>query len=177
MPPLLAGQMSGMDTFAAAVAAAPVVPTATLATVEDYAEAQRLVDRLSDAGFPVTGVAIVGSDLRLVETVTGRLTVGRAALLGAGGGAWWGLFVGLLFALFTEPTDWSVALWGLAAGALFGAVFGALAHSVTGGRRDFASVQGLVARRFDITVPADALLRAQHLLDLAPAAPQADAGA
>jgi hypothetical protein len=59
-----------------------------LGTYATYEEAQRVVDRLSDAGFPVPGVQIVGSGLRTVEQVTGRLTTGRAALLGAGAGAW-----------------------------------------------------------------------------------------
>jgi hypothetical protein len=52
-----------------------------------YPEAQEAVDRLADAGFPVENVDIVGSDLRLVEHVTGRLTRGRAAMYGAGIGA------------------------------------------------------------------------------------------
>ena len=64
-----------------------------------YEEAQRLVDGLSDAGFPVERVRIIGHDMNSVEQVTGRLTKGRAALLGAGGGAWWGLMIGLLLAI------------------------------------------------------------------------------
>ena len=65
-----------------------------------YEEAQRLVDELSDAGFPVEHVRIVGHDFYSVEQVTGRLTKGRAALFGAGSGAWWGLLIGLLLTLF-----------------------------------------------------------------------------
>ena len=41
---------------------------------ERYDDAQRAVDTLSDRRFPVERVTIVGSDLRLVERVTGRLT-------------------------------------------------------------------------------------------------------
>src|SRR5262245_33571696 len=55
-------------------------PTVTVATYETYAEAQRAVDYLSDNGFPVQHTAIIGTDLRLVETVTGRLTIARAAV-------------------------------------------------------------------------------------------------
>ena len=54
----------------------------TVASYDDYADAQRAVDRLSDDGFPVEQLDIVGSDLRLVERVTGRLTKGRAAAAG-----------------------------------------------------------------------------------------------
>ncbi|MCX0277666.1 hypothetical protein NLM24_45275, partial [Nocardia zapadnayensis] len=51
-----------------------------LRTVPSYDQAQRLVDQLSDAGFPVEHVRLVGTDLRLVEQVTGRMTYGKAAL-------------------------------------------------------------------------------------------------
>lgn len=51
-----------------------------VASYASYEEAQRAVDRLSDRGFPVENADIVGSDLRLVEHITGRLTTGRAAL-------------------------------------------------------------------------------------------------
>jgi hypothetical protein len=40
-----------------------------------YIQAQRAVDALSDAGFPVDKVEIVGHGVRLVERVTGRLTM------------------------------------------------------------------------------------------------------
>ena len=60
---------------------APAVGTIrTLTHVTDYTEAERLVDRLSDAGFPVERVRIVGIDVYSVEQVTGRLTTARAAL-------------------------------------------------------------------------------------------------
>jgi len=67
-----------------------------VATYSDYAEAQRAVDRLSDDGFPVEHLDIIGSDLRLVERVTGRLTKARAATAGAASGVWFGLLMGML---------------------------------------------------------------------------------
>jgi hypothetical protein len=51
----------------------------TVARFDDYETVQRAVDRLSDDGFPVGKLDIVGSDLRLVERVTGRMTRARAA--------------------------------------------------------------------------------------------------
>src|SRR3954462_8613370 len=68
---------------------------------DSYERAQAAVDFLSDQKFPVENVTIIGSDLRQVEQVTGRLTMGRAVAAGAAGGAWWGLFVGLLLGLFS----------------------------------------------------------------------------
>src|SRR6201996_4642553 len=73
----------------------------TVARFDDYESAQRAVDRLSDDGFPVENLDIVGSGLRLVERVTGRLTRARATGTGALSGLWAGLLVGTLVGLFT----------------------------------------------------------------------------
>jgi hypothetical protein len=124
-----------------------------LANFPTYAGAQELVDRLSDAGFDVKRLRIVGNELRSVEQVTGRLTVGRAALLGAGSGAWFGLFIGLLFGLFSPGVLWlSVLLAGLLIGAGWGAIFGAVAQWATRGRRDFSSVKGVEASSYTVMV-------------------------
>src|SRR5215475_15541466 len=88
-------------------------PTVTVATYPDYLSAQRAVDFLSDNRFPVEQTAIIGTDLRLVENVLGRLTTGRAALAGAGTGAWFGLLIGLLFGLFSVSAWWRVLFAGL----------------------------------------------------------------
>ena len=58
----------------------------TVATYRSYADAQRAIDYLPDQNFPVERTAIVGTDLRLVENVLGRLTTGWAAVAGAAGG-------------------------------------------------------------------------------------------
>ena len=82
----------------------PALPRGeVLATYSTYAAAQGAVDTLAKADFPVKQVAIVGSDLKSVERVTGKLTYGRVALAGAASGAWLGIFFGILFFLFS-PT-------------------------------------------------------------------------
>jgi hypothetical protein len=138
--------------------------TVTVAVYLDYASAQSAVDYLSDNGFPVEHATIVGTDLRLVERVLGRLTVGRAALAGAASGAWFGLFIGLLFAIFSVSAWWAVLLVGLVVGAVWGAVFGAIAHAVTGGRRDFTSRSFLDAGQYAVNVDAEYADQAKQLL-------------
>jgi Heat induced stress protein YflT domain len=153
---------------AATHAGGPGVPDqepVTVATYEDYLSAQRAVDHLSDKGFPVEQLSIVGTGVRLVETVLGRLTTGRAAATGAVSGAWLGLFLGLLLTVFTSSAWWAVFLVAIALGAVWGAVFGGVAHAMTGGRRDFSSVSSLVANSYRITVPADLAERARDLLN------------
>ncbi|MEV6612325.1 general stress protein [Streptomyces sp. NPDC051051] len=120
--------------------------------------AQRAVDFLSDSRFPVEHTAIIGSDLRMVETVLGRLTRGRAALAGTGTGAWFGLLVGLLLSVFAAGDHHILVLMlsGLAYGAVFGAVFGFAGHALGGGHRDFSSRSQIVAARYDVVADADA---------------------
>jgi hypothetical protein len=119
---------------------------------DSYERAQAAVDYLSDEKFPVENVTIIGTDLRMVETVTGRLTRGRAIAAGAAGGAWWGLFVGLLLGIFSpDGTAWiGSVLVGLLIGVVFGALFAATGYAATQGRRDFVSTSKIVASRYDV---------------------------
>jgi hypothetical protein len=136
-----------------------------VATYDNYEAAQRAVDYLSDNGFPVETVEILGSDLRLVERVTGRLTTGRATLAGAGTGAWFGLFIGLLVGLFTTGPTWlGLVLGGLLIGAVWGGIYGFFAQWATRGQRDFGSVRGLVAGRYEVVVGGEQAENARSLL-------------
>ena len=138
--------------------------TAVLREFDDYADAQHLVDSLSDAGFPVEHVQIVGTGIRSVEQVTGRMTAGRAALYGAGSGAWMGVLIGLIFGLLTEGPAWIfVLLISLALGAFWGAAFGFIAHRMTRGQRDFSSIKALEAERYAVLVSDEHLSEALRL--------------
>jgi hypothetical protein len=148
----------------------------TVASYDDYLQAQRAVDRLSDDGFPVEHLDIVGSDLRLVERVTGRLTKGRAAAAGAASGAWTGLLVGLLLGLFINRVNWfGVVLTAIALGAVWGAALGFAAQAATRGARDFSSIKSFVAGRYDIIARDGTVEQARSMLVraglLQPAAP------
>src|SRR5581483_3814324 len=122
----------------------------TVISYDEYAAAQRAVDRLSDDGFPVEYLDIIGSDLRLVERVTGRMTKARAAAAGAASGAWFGLLIGFLLGLFTAGSWLGLLLVGAVIGSAWGGLFGFLGHAATRGTRDFASARTLVALRYDI---------------------------
>src|SRR5690348_4062535 len=93
----------------------------SLAVYDDYAAAQKAVDFLSDNKFPVEQCMIVGTDLKRIERITGRLTTGRVALGGLLSGIWLGLFVGLVLSLFADDDSFFATL---IACVLFGAVFG-----------------------------------------------------
>jgi hypothetical protein len=121
-------------------------------TYDTYVEAQRAVDFLSDEQFPVQHVSIVGSDLKMVENVLGRLTRGRAAMAGAASGAWFGLFVGVLLSLFASKNTngFGLVVAALLYGAVFGAIFGFVGHALSGGKRDFTSRSKIVASSYEI---------------------------
>jgi hypothetical protein len=139
----------------------------TVATYDNYGDAERAVDFLSDKGFPVGRAQIIGTGLRTVERIAGRMTTGRAALLGAGQGAMIGLFFALLIGLFFTIDEgfFGVLLYGL----IVGAPFGALGQAMQGGRRDFASVQGMTAARYELQVDHEVSAQAKQLLAELPA--------
>ncbi|WP_139122969.1 general stress protein, partial [Cellulosimicrobium cellulans] len=150
--------------------AAPRVPTPPrgeeIASYGTYLEAQKAVDYLSDNKFAVEVVTIVGTDLRMVERVTGRLTYGRVALAGAASGAWFGLFVGLLLFMFSEQGGY--VLTGLGIGAGFGLLFSVLSYALTQGRRDFTSQSQIVASAYAILCAPERAGEARQLLSRMP---------
>lgn len=143
----------------------------SLGVFDRYEEAQAAVDYLSDQEFPVQEVLIVGTDLKRVERVTGRLTTGRVALGGALSGIWLGLFVGLIFALFATPGDaLMTVVWSVVFGAAFVTVWSLIGYALTRGQRDFTSVSQVVATRYEVLTEHKHAERARDLLDHRPGA-------
>lgn len=136
---------------------APTMPTGTeVASYATYLEAQQGVDFLSENGFDVSAITIVGSDLHLVERVTGRLTIARAALSGASNGGLWGALFGMLMSAGSGGA--ATGAWvfgGLLGGALLGMGLSALAYTARGGRRDFVSSSQVVASRYAVLASSD----------------------
>src|SRR6478752_9521869 len=93
----------------------------SLGVYERYEQAQKAVDFLSDNEFPVQNCLIVGTDLKQVERVTGRLTYGKVTAGGLLSGVWMGLFVGLIISLFSTGSSAIAIILGT---MLFGAIFG-----------------------------------------------------
>jgi hypothetical protein len=133
------------------------MPGVLVEEFSDYQDVERAVNFLSTRGLPVEHAMIVGCDLRLVERVVGRLTWPRAALGGAGAGAWFGLFAGVLLSLFalTARSALAVVISCIGFGALFGLIFGLLARTFTRGRHEYVSMSQIVPGRYELmTDPA-----------------------
>jgi hypothetical protein len=137
----------------------------SLGVFDKYADAQKAVDYLSDNDFAVENVLIVGTELRQVERVTGRLTTGRVAMAGAASGAWFGLLIGVVLGTFAkEGAFLPTVLGGLLFGVAFGLIWALLGYAATRGQRDFSSVQKVVATKYEVLVEHKLLAQAQELL-------------
>ncbi|MEU7785581.1 general stress protein [Amycolatopsis sp. NPDC049159] len=132
--------------------APPAIERVSLGSYPTYAEAQSVVEQLAKARFELETTQIVGTDLRLVEQVTGPLTWARALVAGMASGAWFGLFVGLLLSIVADTTLLRALSWGIGWGLVFGAVFAVIGYGMTRGRRDFTSRSATVPTRFDVLV-------------------------
>jgi hypothetical protein len=143
----------------------------SLAVYDDYAAAQKAVDFLADKEFPVENCLIVGTDLKQLERVTGRLTTGRVALGGLASGAWLGLFVGLIFSMFGEGSVIALILSTALFGALFGLIWALVGYAATRGRRDFSSVSSIVATKYEVLVEHKHAARGRELIATMPGAP------
>ena len=146
---------------AAPVAGVPDVPR----VFETYEEAQRAVDYLSDQEFPVQNCLIVGTDLKQLERVTGRLTCGRVWSPAPSPGMWLGLFVGTIFALF-DPSGFNVLpiIATVAFGAVFGSIWAMVGYALTQGQRDFTSVSQVVAAKYEVLCEHKHVQRGRELL-------------
>ena len=157
-----------MSQFSARPALSPrggVMPRGDeVASFASYAEALHAVDSLSDDGFPVQHLTIIGTDLRQVERITGRMSWGRAVASGAGSGLWIGLFFGAMMSLVgSESAGGMSMVTAVLLGVVWGIVFQVGSYALTRGRRDFTSVSQVVASRYSIIASSRAAEAAQAL--------------
>ncbi|MDQ2755785.1 MAG: hypothetical protein M3Y71_04370 [Actinomycetota bacterium] len=137
----------------------------SLGIFDSYDAAQKAVDTLSDEEFPVQNCLIVGTELKQLERITGRLTWGRVLAAGALSGVWLGLFVGLIFALFDSGNNvLTLVLSTVVFGAIFGLVWGAIGYAATGGRRDFSSVSQIVPSKYEVLCEHKVAQKAREIL-------------
>jgi hypothetical protein len=157
--------VSNQQPFSRRGPALPSIPKGdVLGTYDTYPEAQQVVDRLARADFDVSKLSIIGSDLKTVERVTGKLTYGRAAAGGAATGAWFGLFGGILLFMISPSPNLGFAVAAILIGAGFGMLFGVVAYAVNRRRRDFTSTHQVIAASYQILAPSEQIARAQSVL-------------
>lgn len=137
-----------------------------LATYGSYEEAQRAVDYLSDKHFPVQNLAIVGTDLRSVERVTGRKDWGTVINRGLMNGLTIGLLFGVMAMIFYPPQSniYMLAAIAVLVGVVISVGFALLGHLLTRGKRDFTSVTQTIATRYEVLCEHKVTMQARDLL-------------
>lgn len=79
-------------------------------------------------------------------------------------GAFFGLLLGLLGLVDPLVSALVLMLYGLIFGAIVGAIIGLISHVLSGGRRDFSSVGGIEAGRYNVMVDEEAAEEASRLI-------------
>lgn len=137
----------------------------SVAIYDDYTDAARAVDYLAERQFPVENLAIVGTDLKSIEKVTGSMTWGKALLGGfLRGTTWAGLFAILVYLLRPELNLLTALLVGLAGFGLAGMALAALQYRSRQGERDYTSTIRIIASHYEVLSEASVVERARHLL-------------
>lgn len=129
-----------------------------------YSEAQKAVDSLADQDFPVKNLAIVGTDLKLVERVTGRRTWGTVLGQGVMSGLSTGFIVAIFMMLLLEGNILGQLLTALLIGVGVGLMFAILGYALSRGQRDFTSVTQTVATKYEILCEHKHVGKARELL-------------
>ncbi len=137
---------------------APVPQGQVVAEFSQYEEASGYVENLVKNNFPPNMILIVGSELKSVERVRGKLSYARVAMSGATTGAWMGLLVGLIFGSGATATDASTAAMGsmtssLVIGAGIGMLINVIRFSLAKRKRGFISQSSMVAAKYQVQVP------------------------
>ncbi len=127
---------------------------AVVATYLTHDAAEAAVRRLSEGGLPINQISIIGRHFETREDVQGFYRPEDAVLAGAGQGAWFGGFFGLMMGamgFFVFPMVGALMVLGPLSGMIAGAI---------GGAGVGAFINGLVASG----VPRDQALKYQERL-------------
>ena len=137
-----------------------------LGTFNSYRDAQKAVDYLSDQQFPVQNLAIVGTDLRQVERVTGRRDWTTVINQGLANGLSMGLIFGVMALIFYPPQSnvYLITAVAVAAAVVISVVIGVIAYALTRGRRDFTSISQVIATHYELLCEHKVTTKARELL-------------
>jgi len=142
-----------------------------VASFAAYEGAQKAVSALISAGVPAREIAIVGSGLRSIERVTGRLGYATAARQGAMNGLLLGLIFSAVFVLGNPSPSIAVFVGVMFIGIAIGMLLSIVAYAFMRRRRDYASVTQVLADHYDVTVASGSIHRAREVLGASAARP------
>lgn len=141
----------------------------SVGSYDSYEQAQAAVDYLADARFEVQNLAIVGTELKSMERVTGRRNWGTVLVAGLQNGLSTGLMVALILWFLQPQANLLLLLPGaLIIGILIGIAFSAIAYAASRGRRDFNSISQIVAGKYEVLCEHKLAVQARELLAAMP---------
>lgn len=135
-----------------------------IASFPTYEQAQKAVSSLIAGEVPARDIAIVGSGLRSIERITGKLGYATAARSGALNGLMLGLLFAFIFVLGTPTVPISAFIGVLLVGMALGMLLSLGTYSIVRRRRDFASVMQVAADHYDVCVAATSVQKARGIV-------------
>lgn len=135
-----------------------------VASFPTYEQAQKAVSSLIAGEVPARDIAIVGSGLRSIERITGKLGYATAARSGALNGLMLGLLFAFIFVLGTPTVQISAFIGVLLVGMALGMLLSLGTYSIVRRRRDFASVMQVAADHYDVCVAAGSVQKARGIV-------------
>lgn len=157
--------MSNSSRGPAQLSIAPEMPRGeVVGRYRTYAQAQKAVDHMADENFPVAMVSIIGSDLKSVEQVTGRLSYPRVALQGALNGVVFGAFFGLLMSLLGGANMAASLGLTMVLGGAFWMLMATITYAMSRGKRDFTSTSRIVAGSYEVLAAPEVAGQARQVL-------------
>lgn len=135
-----------------------------VASFPTYEQAQKTVSSLIAGEVPARDIAIVGSGLRSIERITGKLGYATAARSGALNGLMLGLLFAFIFVLGTPTVQISAFIGVLLVGMALGMLLSLGTYSIVRRRRDFASVMQVAADHYDVCVAANSVHKARGIV-------------
>lgn len=135
-----------------------------VASFPTYEQAQKAVSSLIAGEVPAREIAIVGSGLRSIERITGKLGYATAARSGALNGLMLGLLFAFIFVLGMPTVQISAFVGVLLVGMALGMILSLGTYSIVRRRRDFASVMQVAADHYDVCVEATSIQKARGVL-------------
>lgn len=136
----------------------------TIATFSGYEAAQKAVSALIAAEVPARDIAIVGTGLRSLERITGRLGYAAAARSGAVTGLMLGLLFSFVFVLGNPDVSIIVFAGVLLVGVAIGMLLNLITYAAVRRRRDFASVTQVIADSYQVCVLPSSIHKAREVL-------------
>lgn len=137
----------------------------SVAVYDEYGDAARAVDYLADSNFPVHHLAIVGTDLKSVEIVTGNLTWGKVLFSGFMQSLSWAvMFAVVMYVLNPGSGFFGTLVVAVLAFGLVSMVISAVQYRIRGKDRDYTSTRGIIATSYEILAEGEYANRARELL-------------